>query len=477
MPDPGTCLKCGEPLSSDARQGFCPKCLFQEAGAGRASEGAEDFGDYEMLEEIGRGGMGVVYRARQRSLDRVVAIKRMALGSGSSAELVQRFRAEAVSAAGLHHPNVVAIHEVGIHEGKHFFVMDYVQGQSLARLVGHRPLPAKRAAACLQTVAEAVHYAHERGILHRDLKPSNVLIDAQDQPRVVDFGLARRLEGDSELTVTGQVLGSPHYLPPEQATGQRGKVSRRTDVYALGATLYHLLTGRPPFQAESLTQTLELVLHAEPLAPRLLNPDLPRDLETICLKCLEKEPSRRYATAQDLAVELARFQAGEPIRARPLGPVGKTWRWGRRNPRLAAALGVALASLVIGLVGVTGQWRRAEAQRARAEVGELLARRHAYAADMKEVQRALDDGDLGRAQGLLERHRPERRTEIRNPKPTCAVGNGGTSGGAPRARSASRSTNSRMPCRPWRFHPMPAGLLCDKGNRPSRSGMRWRSDR
>ncbi len=199
----------------------------------------------------------------------------MAFGPTRPPELIKRFRAEAVSAASLHHPNIVAIHEVGIHEDRHFFVMDYVEGQSLARLVGNQPLPARRAADYVKTIAEAVHYAHERGILHRDLKPSNVLIDAQDQPHVVDFGLARQLEGDSELTVTGQVLGSPQYLPPEQAAGQRGRVSRRTDVYALGATLYHLLTGRPPFQAESLAQTLHLVLHAEPVAPRLLNPSVP----------------------------------------------------------------------------------------------------------------------------------------------------------------------------------------------------------
>ena len=254
------------------------------------------FGDYELLEEIGRGGMGVVYRARQRSLNRVVAIKMMAFGPNSSPELVKRFRAEAVSAASLHHPNIVAIHEVGIHEERHFFVMDYVEGQSLTKAIadcGLRIADFRRTAQWVKTIAEAVHYAHERGILHRDLKPSNVLIDVQDQPHVVDFGLARQLEGDSELTVTGQVLGSPQYLPPEQATGQRGRVSRRTDVYALGATLYHLLTGRPPFQAESLAQTLDLVLHAEPVAPRLLNPSVSRDQETICLKCLEKEPARR----------------------------------------------------------------------------------------------------------------------------------------------------------------------------------------
>ncbi|MEK7677775.1 MAG: serine/threonine-protein kinase [Verrucomicrobiota bacterium] len=326
MATQNTCLNCGAPLAGDARHGFCPKCLFLQASggmensevdsaesvqAGSSSPPADSapheghtlrpaaglsFGDYELLEEIGRGGMGVVYRARQRSLNRVVAIKMMAFGPNSSPELVKRFRAEAVSAASLHHPNIVAIHEVGIHEERHFFVMDYVEGQSLTKAIadcGLRIADFRRTAQWVKTIAEAVHYAHERGILHRDLKPSNVLIDVQDQPHVVDFGLARQLEGDSELTVTGQVLGSPQYLPPEQATGQRGRVSRRTDVYALGATLYHLLTGRPPFQAESLAQTLDLVLHAEPVAPRLLNPSVSRDLETICLKCLEKEPARR----------------------------------------------------------------------------------------------------------------------------------------------------------------------------------------
>ena len=217
--------------------------------------------------------------------------------------------------------------------------MDYVEGQSLAKLIsdfGFRISDFKRAVGYLKTIAEAIHYAHERGILHRDLKPSNVLIDANDQPRVTDFGLARRLEGDSELTVTGQVLGSPNYMPPEQAGGRRGKVSRRSDVYSLGAMLYHLLTGRPPFGGEALTETLEQVLNSEPISPRLLNPSLPRDLETICLKCLEKEPEKRYATAQALADEFRRFLNDEPIHARPVSRVERAWRWCRRKPALAS---------------------------------------------------------------------------------------------------------------------------------------------
>jgi len=416
MTTQNVCVKCGAPLAADARQGFCPKCLYLQAGAGllgnepsefsgheSAESGADEirnqFGDYELLEEIGRGGMGVVYRARQRSLDRVVAIKMIAFGPGASPEMVKRFHAEAVSAASLHHPNIVAIHEVGIQEGQHFFVMDWIEGQSLARLVGSQPLPARRAASYLKTIAEAVHYAHECGILHRDLKPSNVLVDLDDQPHVVDFGLARRLEGNSELTVTGQVLGSPNFLPPEQATGQRARVSRRTDVYALGATLYHLLTARPPFQAESLAQILDHVLHADPVSPRLLNPSVPRDLETICLKCLEKEPAKRYPTAHMLADELGRFLDGQPIQARPLGPVGKTWRWCRRNPRLACATGAALLSLLVGLAGVTWQWRRAERERD-------MALRQAYAGDMKVAQLFLAEGNLGGVNQILNKHRP-----------------------------------------------------------------------
>ena len=276
----------------------------------------------------------------------------------------------------------------------------------MSALIRGNPLPARRAAGYVKTIAEAIHYAHERGILHRDLKPSNVLIDANDQPRVTDFGLAKRLEGDSELTVTGQVLGSPNYMPPEQATGKRGTLSRRSDVYALGAILYHALTGRPPFVGEGLAETVQQVLNVEPVSPRVLNPSVPADLETVCLKCLEKEPGKRYATAQMLAEELGRFLEGKPVLARPVGAAGKAWRWCRRNPRLASATGVALLSLLIGLAGVTWQWRQAESQRARAEAGEWLARQRGYVSDMNLAQQALEANNLGRALELLDRHRP-----------------------------------------------------------------------
>jgi WD40 repeat protein/predicted Ser/Thr protein kinase len=309
------------------------------------------FGDYELLEEVDRGGMGIVYKARQKSLDRIVAVKMLLFGPLSSPEFVRRFRTEASAAASLQHPNVVAIHEVGVHRGQHYFAMDFVHGASLQKLLAAGPLPARKAAAYLKTIAEAIHYAHERGILHRDLKPSNVIIDANDQPHVTDFGLARRLEADSELTVTGQVLGSPNYMPPEQAAGKRGKVSRRSDVYALGAMLYHLLTGRPPFVGEALTDTLEQVLNSEPVAPRLLNPSVPRDLETIGLKCLEKEPAKRYATAQALDHELGRFLNNEPISARPVTRAERVWRWCRRKPALATALMAASLLLTVLLIG------------------------------------------------------------------------------------------------------------------------------
>jgi WD40 repeat protein len=375
------------------------------------------FGDYELIEEIARGGMGIVYRARQVSLDRIVAVKLLVAGALSSPESVKRFRIEASAAASLQHPNIVAIHEVGIHQGQHYLVMDFIEGASLARVIsdfGFRISDFKRCARWVKTVAEAVHYAHEHGILHRDLKPSNVLIDANDQPRVTDFGLAKRLpdksgirgpESEMELTLSGRLVGSPSYVPPEQATAKWGKVSRRSDVYGLGAVLYHLLTGRPPFQAATITDTLSQVCTAEPVAPRSLNASLPRDLETICLKCLEKEPGKRYPTAQALAEDLGRYLAQQPVLARPIGPAGKTWRWCRRNTRLAVLGGVALLSVLSGLIGVLWQWRRAEA-------GELLARQQTYAAEMREAQLALEDDDLQRAWDLLDNHRPKQKSEI-----------------------------------------------------------------
>lgn len=354
------------------------------------------FGEYDLLDEIARGGMGVVYKARQRNLGRLVAVKMILAGPLAGKEFVRRFRTEASAAAILQHPNIVAIHDVGVHEGRHYFSMDYIEGRNLAQLVGRQPLPATKAAHYVQLIAGAIHYAHERGILHRDLKPSNVLVDAAtDQPRVTDFGLAKQLDGDSSLTLSGQVLGSPNFMPPEQAGARSGKVGRPSDVYALGGILYYLLTARAPFQADSLEHLLTQVLNAEPVAPRLLNPSVPRDLETITLKCLEKEPSRRYQTAQELADELGRVQHHEPIRARSITQPEKIWRWCRRKPALAGAVGLVLATLVIGFATTSWQWRRAEQER-------IAGQRRLYVATMHLAQAAWEQNQVSLAKQLLE---------------------------------------------------------------------------
>jgi WD40 repeat protein len=307
----------------------------------------------------------------------------------------------------LHHPNIVAIHEVGVHAGQHYFSMDFVDGPNLAKLVGHQPLAASRAVRYVKLVAEAVHHAHQQGILHRDLKPSNVLIDSSDQPRITDFGLAKRLDSESSLTLSGQVLGSPNFMPPEQARGKGGKVGRHSDVYGLGGILYYLLTARPPFQADSLELIVSQVLDVEPVSPRLLNPTVRRDLETICLKCLEKDPRRRYATAQELADELGRFLENRPILACPIGRTGKVWRWCRRKPVVASLAATSLVVLLLGLGGIFWQWRRAEQQRDIAEANGLRARRNAYVADMKAAQVALQQQNRGMTVELLRRHRPQ----------------------------------------------------------------------
>jgi WD40 repeat protein len=317
-------------------------------------------GDYELLEVIAAGGMGVVYRARQRSLQRIVALKLLPFGEFTREEVVRRFHAEAGAVARLSHPHIVQVHEVGTDHGQHFFSMDYVAGPTLAMAIREQAMPAARAVRLLRTVAEAVAYAHDHGILHRDLKPSNILLDELDQPRITDFGLAKDLTRDTELTLSGQTLGSPNYLPPEQAAGRHGETGPPSDIYSLGAVLYHLLTGRPPFVGETVAIVLEQVLNADPVPPRQLNPSVPRDLETICLKCLEKIPARRYLTAQALAGELTRWQRGESILARPASAGEKVWRWCRRRPALAGALAAAVAFLMIGFATTHSQWRRAE---------------------------------------------------------------------------------------------------------------------
>jgi serine/threonine-protein kinase len=274
------------------------------------------FGDYELLEELGRGGMGVVYRARQRNLDRLVALKMILHGPLASAHELARFRAEAESVARLEgHPHIVSIHEVKECDGQCYFSMKYIEGTTLARLAANGPLEPRAAARYLLTIAEAIQYAHEHGILHRDLKPSNVLIDQQGQPYVTDFGLAKQVQGGDSLTPSRAIVGTPSYMAPEQADGSRGRLSPASDVYSLGAILYELLTGKPPFQAASYLDTILMLLEREPVPPRLLNPRVNRELELICLKCLEKRPELRYASAAELAHDLQAFLAGDPISA------------------------------------------------------------------------------------------------------------------------------------------------------------------
>ncbi|MCI0465161.1 MAG: serine/threonine protein kinase [Gemmataceae bacterium] len=277
------------------------------------------FGDYELLEMLGEGGMGVVYKARQRSLDRLVAVKMLLRGKWASVADLGRFRAEAEAAARLEHPHIVAVYQVGESDGQAFFSMQYIEGRTLASLVAEGPLPPREAARCLVPVCRAVHYAHQHGILHRDLKPANVLLDQNGQPHVTDFGLAKRVQGGASLTQSGAIVGTPSYMAPEQATGSRGVLSPASDVYSLGTILYELLTGRVPFRAASAVDTLFLVLDQEPVPPRLLNPKVDPELEIICLKCLQKPADLRYATAEQLAGDLEAYLQGEALSVRPSG--------------------------------------------------------------------------------------------------------------------------------------------------------------
>jgi predicted Ser/Thr protein kinase len=282
---------------------------------GESSPLGRSLGDYEVQCELGRGGMGVVYRVRQKSLNRVVALKMLLPGALVSRAELARFRTEAEATAGLQHPNIVAVHEVGEIDGCHYYSMDYIDGASLTQRLKSGPLPGRVAARYVQAIARAIHHAHQHGILHRDLKPSNILIDREDQPHITDFGLAKKLGGDSGHTRTGSVLGTPSYMAPEQAQGRIKDLGPTTDIYGVGAILYELLTGRPPFHAETPVDTIMQVIERDPVPPSLLNPNVDRDLETICLKCLEKEPRNRYGTAEELAEDLRRFLDGESISA------------------------------------------------------------------------------------------------------------------------------------------------------------------
>jgi serine/threonine protein kinase/Tfp pilus assembly protein PilF len=376
------CDKCGSRLFAGALDGVCSVCLLktclgvltesQTAGSVHAAGILSDFDDYELLEEIGRGGQGIVYRARQKSLDRTVALKVIGLGpaymGGTKAHL-ERFRLEAKAAASLNHPCIVPIYEIGEHECCCYFSMGLVEGRQLDEVIesatadsssGERePMTFRRAAELIATLARALHYAHEHGILHRDIKPGNILLDEKGEPHLTDFGLARFVETESDVTRTAEVLGTPSYMAPEQAVGNNAAISSATDVYGLGAVLYQLLTGQPPFAGGTTYETIKLLEDTEPRPPRLLNPKIDRDLSTICLKCLEKDPKRRYSAAAGLAEDLDRWLKHEPIRARRIGVFTRGKKWVRRNPSIAvmAAMLIALTVPLSVMIWKTGSER------------------------------------------------------------------------------------------------------------------------
>jgi len=373
------CRKCGAKIFSDAPEGLCARCVLKIAlqmppegsvagvadpggmdkpsrgdataapdgkKATRAAELLGELGDYELLEEIGRGGQGVVFRARQKSLNRTVALKVISLGQWASKAHLKRFRLEAEAAARLEHPGIVPIHEVGERDGQCYFSMKFIEGGQLDEVTKREPMSIRQAVELIAKVTRTVHYAHEHGILHRDIKPGNILVDQKGEPHLTDFGLARLVETESTVTRTMEVLGTPSYMAPEQAVGDNAAISSVTDVYGLGAVLYQLLTGQPPFAGGTTYETIKLLLDTEPRQPRQLNPKIDRDLSTICLKCLEKDPTRRYPSALALADDLERWLKHEPIQARRTGIFARGKKWVRRNPSralLAASL-VALAA-------------------------------------------------------------------------------------------------------------------------------------
>jgi WD40 repeat protein len=359
--------------------------------AGDATTASPAVPGYELLAEVGRGSMGVVYKARQLSLNRVVALK-MILGGGHAGPAdLARFRTEAEAVARLQHPHVVQVHDIGEQAGLPYYSLEFCAGGSLADVLDGNPRPAREAAGLVESLARAVHAAHQKGVVHRDLKPANVLLAEDGTPKITDFGLAR-MAGASAQTQTGAILGTPSYMAPEQARGRGNEAGPAADVYALGAILYELLTGRPPFRAATVHDTLLQVVGDEPVPPRRLNPQVPRDLETVCLKCLQKEPGRRYASGDALADDLRRFLEGRPVAARPAGAMGRGWRWCRRNPIVAGLLGAVAASLLLGaaaalFLAVRADQRRQDAEDARHQADE--ARRQALN-EQEETRRQLD---------------------------------------------------------------------------------------
>ncbi|NJM37879.1 MAG: serine/threonine protein kinase [Akkermansiaceae bacterium] len=378
------CVICGTRLPSGTREDFCPFCVPDDPVALEVRR----LGDCELFEELGRGSMGVVWRGRQLGLDRAVAVKTLPGGDLAAGEARERFQLEARAIARLKHPNITAIYDVGEADGTPYFVMEFVNGESLSAYISQNSIPARKAAGLLREAALAVQHAHENGVLHRDLKPSNILIESEtDRLCVTDFGLAKFTDGQGAASLSGKAAGSPAYMPPEQA--RHGESTIRSDVYGLGSVLYCMLTGRAPFRGESLAAVLAQVESEEPLPPRSLNPDVPRDLENICLKCLEKNPERRYATAEALAEDLQRFLDRQAVLARPANPAKKAWRIMRRHPWRVAAMALAMA--LVGAVMVSLFWKAHN------------DRQHAMALEKEQsaTARALMHTQLGEAQAII----------------------------------------------------------------------------
>ncbi|MFO1499353.1 MAG: protein kinase [Verrucomicrobiota bacterium] len=368
------------------------------------------FGDYELLEEIARGGMGVVFKARQVSLNRIVALKLISAGALATPELVKRFKAEAEAAASLSHPNIVPVYEIGEHQGQDFFSMGLIEGPNLREAlaeVGSRRSGVgleirrepRQAAALVSTIARAVHYAHQRGVLHRDIKPSNILLDGQGEPHLTDFGLAKLIQKDSALTHTHAVLGTPAYMAPEQARGEAKDVTTAADVYGLGAVLYEALTGSPPFGGGTFLETIRQVLEQEPRPPSVFNRRVDRDLETICLKCLEKEPGRRYSSAAGLAADLARWLRHEPIIVRPITRAERLRKWARRRPAIAALSALSVVLFAVLGIGATFYSVRLRAAAMRLE-------QYLYASEMGIAFAAWDRGNSTQPRELLNKYLP-----------------------------------------------------------------------
>lgn len=437
MDDARKCLECGLPIPAGETGNNCPNCLFRLAflPAANGRDEAQDstappaaqphyFAGYELIAELACGGMGVVWKARQLGVNRLVALKMIPTGQLASPQMRLRFRIEIEAVVQLDHPNIVPLYETGEHAGQHYFSMKLLEGGNLhdwtsrhrqGGAAGDEAQSQREAVSLVITIARAVHHAHQRGILHRDLKPSNILLDQEGKPYVADFGLAKVLGHDSGLTLSESAIGSPNYMAPEQAAGHSGQPSVAVDVYGLGAILFELLTGRPPFQGATAVETMRRVVDDEATSPRQWNAALDADLETICLKCLQKAPERRYESAEALAADLERWLGGQPILARPVGPLGQVARWCRRQPALAAAVGLSLLLLLVVVIGTA----MAAVRIARAERTATAHLRESLLGQARILRFSSDMGRRAEGLGLVREAAalggpPEFRRELRH---------------------------------------------------------------